>query len=155
MRGLGVERRDQGRLHLPAQHTPQAPSEDPAVIVGLGVDLFEVDRLEEQLRRQGADFGQGLFTPDEIAYCESQRYPAQHYAARFAAKEAVFKALALDGRVGAPWHDVEVRAGPDGSRQLVLHGKIQELAESRQARRIFLSLSHTRALATASVILES
>jgi holo-[acyl-carrier protein] synthase len=147
-------REDQSRLHLPAEDL-QAPSGDPAVIVGLGVDLFEVNRLERKLQTHGADFGDGLFTPDEIAYCESQHHPAQHYAARFAAKEALLKALAFDGREGIRWREAEVRVTPEGSRELVLHGALKELAERRLVRRIFLSLSHTPDLAAASVILET
>jgi len=125
------------------------------VIIGLGVDLFEVARMEEQLREQGPDFGQGLFTPEEIAYCESQRHPAQHYAVRFAAKEAVLKALGVAGRDGIHWREVEVRAEAEGGRQVLLHGRINELARGRGVSHILVSLSHTRALATASVILES
>lgn len=124
------------------------------MILGIGVDLFEVARMEEELRRQGSDFGHDLFTPEEIAYCEGQRHPAQHYAARFAAKEAVFKALALDGREGAHWREVEVRAGPQGRREVLLHGRLGELARERGVSRVLVSLSHTRAFATASVILE-
>lgn len=125
------------------------------MILGLGVDLFEVARMEEELRKQGLDFSREIFTPAEIAYCEGQRHPAQHYAARFAAKEAVFKALALHGGEGAHWREVEVRVSPEGPREVVLHGRIEDLARSRGVTRVLVSLSHTRALATASVILES
>jgi holo-[acyl-carrier protein] synthase len=125
------------------------------MILGLGVDLFEVPRLEEELRKQGSDFGRELFTPAEIAYCEGQRYPGQHYAARFAAKEAVFKALGMDGRDGSSWREVEVRAGAGGERRVVLHGRVEELARGRGVSRVLVSLSHTRTLATACVVLES
>lgn len=125
------------------------------MILGLGVDLFEVDRLERELGERDPGFGAQLFTPHEIAYCESQRHPAQHYAARFAAKEAVFKALALEGRDSGHWREAEVQIGSGGTRELVLHGRLEALARSRGVDRVHLSLSHTRALAMASVILES
>lgn len=125
------------------------------MILGLGVDLFEVARLERELGKRDPGFGPQLFTPDEIAYCEGQRHPAQHYAARFAAKEAAFKALALGVRDGAHWREAEVQIGTDGARQLVLHGRLDDLARRRGVTRVLLCLSHTRTLATASVILES
>ena len=125
------------------------------MILGLGVDLFEVARLEQELGRHDPGFGPQLFTPAEIAHCEGQRHPAQHYAARFAAKEAAFKALALAVRDGAHWREAEVQIGPDGAPHLALHGRLEELAKSRGVARVLLSVSHTRTLATASVILES
>ena len=111
--------------------------------------------MEEQLRGRDPEFLHQLFTPGEIAYCGSQRHPAQHYAARVAAKEAVFKALNLNGRDGASWREVEVRPEPGGGRRVVLHGRIKRLAERRGVRRVLVSLSHTRALAAASILLES
>ena len=125
------------------------------MILGLGVDLLDVPRMETELRKQGSDLRSELFTPAEIAYCESQHHPAQHYAARFAAKEAVFKALRANGGDAARWREVEVGAGAGGEPQVVLHGGLAELARGRGVTRILLSLSHTRALATASAILES
>lgn len=124
------------------------------MIIGLGVDLLEVQRVEDQLRQDGPEFVRQVFTPDEIAYCESQRYPARHYAARFAVKEAVLKALAVDGREGALWRQVELRARA-GGREVMLLGRVKELAEGRSVRRVSVSLSHTPALATATIILES
>jgi holo-[acyl-carrier protein] synthase len=124
------------------------------VVVGLGVDVFEVPRMDEELRKDSAVALQ-LFSPDEIRYCDTQRYPARHYAARFAAKEALFKALGVDGGSAPRWRDVEVVLTPGGGREVVLHGTLKELAERRGVRRMHLSLSHTRALAMAGVILES
>jgi holo-[acyl-carrier protein] synthase len=125
------------------------------VIIGFGVDLVDVSRLEAELQKDGSGFTRELFSPEEIHYCERQRYAAQHYAARFAAKEAVFKALTLAGDEGLHWRDVEVRGEPGGAREIALYGRIKELAEGRGVRRIFVSLSHTRTVAMASVILES
>jgi len=125
------------------------------VIIGFGVDLVDVSRIEAEIRTHGSDFARDLFSAEEISYCESQRHAAQHYAARFAAKEAVFKALTLSGGEGMHWRDVEVRVDAGGAREIVLHGRIKELADQRGVRRILVSLSHTRTFATAGVIMES
>ena len=124
------------------------------MVVGLGVDVFDVPRMDEELRKDSGVALQ-LFSPEEVSYCESQRYPARHFAVRFAAKEAVFKALGVDGCAAPRWRDVEVVLTPGGGREVVLHGTLKELAERRGVRRLHLSLSHTRALAMAGVILES
>jgi holo-[acyl-carrier protein] synthase len=135
------------------------------MIVGVGVDLFEVARMEHQLRQGGAAFREELFTPGEIAYCETKRCPARHYAARFAAKEAVLKALAQgqppEGRSpdrgrrdGWTWREVEVRS-EGGPPSVVLHGSLHARAQALHVGRILLSLSHTRELAMANVVLES
>jgi holo-[acyl-carrier protein] synthase len=124
------------------------------VIVGLGVDVFDVPRIEAELQRDSGLVLE-LFSPEEIQYCDSQRHPAEHYAARFAVKEAVVKALGIDGARTPRWRDVEVRITPEGGRAVVLHGDLKELAERHGVRRIHASLSHTRALAMAGVILES
>jgi len=124
------------------------------VIVGLGVDAFDVSRMEAELRAPGPDLGPVLFTPAEIVFCERQRHPARHYAACFAAKEAAVKALALDGRVGVCWRDVEVRPGPAGTIGVALHGALRVEAERRGVTRVVASMSHTRRIATACVVLE-
>jgi holo-[acyl-carrier protein] synthase len=124
------------------------------VIVGVGVDLFEVARMERDLRSGGSDLREQLFTSGEIAYCEAKRRPARHYAARFAAKEALLKALGADGRGGWTWREAEIRS--DGAvPQAVLHGTLKARATALHVQRVLLSLSHTRGLAMASVVLES
>ena len=124
------------------------------MIVGVGNDIFEVDRMTRELVEAGVEFRNRLFTPREIAYCEGKRYPAQHYAARFAAKEAFLKALNTGLRNGLSWQDVEVCHRADGAPELVLSGEARELAAQRGIDRTFLALSHTAALAMASVVLE-
>lgn len=111
--------------------------------------------METQLRTEGASFRDQLFTPGEVAYCECKRYPARHFAARLAAKEALFKALAIDEGQVQRWREVEIRNEPSGRPRAVLHGLVRELAHARRVDAIFISMSHTAALAAATVVLES
>ncbi len=123
------------------------------MIVGLGTDVLAVARMAAELRDPG--LRDAVFTPGEIAYCESMRYPEQHYAARFAAKEALFKALATDGSAGMRWREAEVRREETGRPTLVLHGSTRELADGLAVEAIFVTLAHTSELAAATVVLES
>jgi len=125
------------------------------MLIGIGIDLLEVDRMAEQLRPGASAFREQVFTPAEIAYCESQHYPSRHYAARFAAKEAVLKALGTGARDASAWREVEVWRDGQGACGVRLHGQAQRLATERNVRRIHVSLTHTRGLAAASVALES
>ena len=125
------------------------------MIVGIGVDVFAVARIARELAKDARGLREQLFTPEEIAYCEGQRYPAPHYAVRFAAKEALFKALGAAEVNGASWREVEVRSERSGRSRLVLHGRLRHAAAALHADRIFVSLSHTRKWAIANVVLES
>jgi len=125
------------------------------MVVGIGVDVFSVRRMARELSKDGLGLRESLFTPEEIAYCEGKRSPAPHYAARFAAKEAAYKALGDGQPAGVSWRDAEVRNDPSGRSRLVLHGAFRDAASSVRADRIFLSLSHTREWAVATVVLES
>ena len=123
------------------------------MILGFGTDLLDVARMARELSAEAPGFRERLFTPAEIADCEAKRYPARHFAARFAAKEALFKALG-DGGSLARFREVEVRPADGGAPRLVLHGDVREVADRLGVTAIFVSLSHTESLAAASVVLE-
>jgi len=125
------------------------------VIVGSGVDLCEVPRIESAIARHGRRFIERVFTEREIEYAESKANRYERYAARFAAKEAGMKALGTGWRGGIAWRDFEVANLSSGRPTLRFHGKAAELAEKMGVHNIALSLTHTAAQALAMVILES
>jgi holo-[acyl-carrier protein] synthase len=124
------------------------------VIVSIGIDIIEIRRVREVLARTPR-FRERVFTEGERAYCDSRGAgSAQHYAARFAAKEAAFKALRTGWRDGLAWHHVEVSSGELGAPLLRLSGHARDLFEQMGATRAHLSLSHTGEHAVAQVIFE-
>jgi len=125
------------------------------MIVGMGIDLAEVKRVEAAIARHGRAFLERVFTPAEIRYCEKHRHAAERYAARFAAKEAAMKALGTGWRRGVRWVDLEVANLPTGRPTLKLYGRSKQLAEEMGVRRIALSLTHGSGFAFAQVIFES
>jgi holo-[acyl-carrier protein] synthase len=124
------------------------------MIIGTGVDVVEIARLRNTLERLKDRFIQRVFTPEEQQFCNQHRDPAPHYAARFAAKEAVFKALGTGWAKGVTWQDVEVLRQPREAPTLSLHGEAQRLTQSMGTTRVHLSLSHSEHSAIAMVILE-
>ena len=125
------------------------------MIVGTGIDIAEVPRIEASIARFGDRFLHRIFTEAEIRYCESKANRVERYAARFAAKEAAMKALGTGWNHGVTWRDVEVRRQPGGRPTIAFHGKAAEFAAKLGAVHIALSLSHTKEYAIAQVILES
>ncbi len=125
------------------------------MIVGTGVDIAETLRIQQSLERHGERFTRRLYTPREIAYCERFKNKAERYAARFAAKEAAFKALGTGWREGVRWLDVEVIHQPSGKPELVLSGRAQEVARALRVARIAVSISHADRYVVAQVIFES
>jgi holo-[acyl-carrier protein] synthase len=121
------------------------------MIRGVGVDLCPVSRVARILERHPGRFEERVFTPAERAYCGPRAVPAQHFAARFAAKEAALKALGAPAGVG--WHDLEVVAD-GGAPRLALHGPAAAAATAQGVRRAHLSLSHAGDMAVAVVVLE-
>jgi holo-[acyl-carrier protein] synthase len=124
------------------------------MIVSIGIDIIEVARIREVLQRTPR-FVERVFTPAERAYCESRgAAAAQHYAARFAAKEAALKAFQTGWRGGISWQDVEIGSLESGAPVLSFHGRVQELFISSGATAAYVSLSHTSEHAIAQVVLE-
>jgi holo-[acyl-carrier protein] synthase len=119
-------------------------------VVGIGVDLVDIDRIRDLLARRPG-FAVRVFTPAERAWCDRRRDPAERYAARFAAKEAVLKALGV-GLGSIPLADIEVVRAESGAPSVALHGVGAELAAARGVVGWHLSLSHSRTLATAMVV---
>ena len=124
------------------------------MIVSIGIDIIEVRRVREVLARTPR-FVERVFTISERTYCDSRGVvAAQHYAARFAAKEAALKALRTGWRGGISWQDVEIAAHDSGAPYLILHGLAKELLEKSGATKAHLSMSHTTEHAIAEVVLE-
>lgn len=124
------------------------------MIISIGIDIIEVRRVREVLRRTPR-FTERVYTARERAYCDSRGVVApQHYAARFAAKEATLKALQTGWTNGIAWQDIEVAALESGAPVLILRGRVQELYRQMQATAAHLSISHTTEHAIAQVILE-
>jgi holo-[acyl-carrier protein] synthase len=125
------------------------------VIVGIGIDLAEVDRIREAIERHGQRFIDRIYTEKEIAYVERKANKFERYAARFAAKEAGMKAVGTGWKRGVRWRDFEVTNLSSGRPTLQLHGEAAKFAESLGVRNIALSITHTAAQGMAIVILES
>lgn len=125
------------------------------MIVGTGVDIVETQRIEKAFERHPERFAKRLYTPDEIAYCGKFKNQAERFAARFAAKEAAFKALGTGWREGVRWRDVEVTHLASGKPELRLTGRALELATQMRVARISVSISHSDRYAVAQVIFES
>ena len=124
------------------------------MIVSIGIDIIEVARIREVLLRTPR-FVERVFTPAERAYCDGRgAVRAQHYAARFAAKEAALKALQTGWRGGIGWQDVEIASLDSGAPYLILHGVVKDLFNSSGATVAHLSMSHTTEHAIAQVVLE-
>lgn len=123
------------------------------MIIGIGTDIIETKDIAQLISSQKS-FLQRVFTAREIEYCEQCPHKYQHYAARFAAKEAAMKALGTGWNHGVQWKEIEVqRERPDGP-QLTLHGNAYALATQKKIKTNWVSLSHTTQHATAVVIFE-
>jgi len=125
------------------------------MIISVGVDLIEVDRIRAALEdlRIGSRFRDRVYTDQEIAYCEKKgRGRYESYAGRFAAKEAVMKALGRGWGANVRWRDIEVARARSGKPDIVLHAKTADLAQQLGIRRWALSISHTTEHGIAYVI---
>jgi len=124
-------------------------------VLGVGVDIIETERIERSLERFGERFLHRVFTDGEIAYCQSMKYPARHFAARFAAKEAVSKAFGTGIGKAMGWRNIDIRKKKSGEPFLVFSGPAQELATQRGVTSALVTLSHTEYHAMACVVLEA
>ena len=122
------------------------------MILGIGTDLFEVDRMKKTIEKQPS-FIDGIFTDNEIKYCKSFRNSAEHFAARYAAKEAFLKAIGTGLRDGISLLDIEITNNELGKPFISLTGKSKELADSYGVTEIHLSMSHTKTMANAFIII--
>jgi holo-[acyl-carrier protein] synthase len=125
------------------------------MIVGIGTDLAEVNRIQAAFDRHGDRFLKRVFTELEIQYSLRKKNYAERLAGRFAVKEAGMKAIGTGWRRGVTWHDFEVANEPSGRPTLRLSGVAAQIAESLGAKRIAVSITHTAAIAFAVVILEN
>ena len=125
------------------------------MICGSGVDIIEIDRIRKAFRRWKDSFPQRVFTRKEIEYCESKKDPVAHYAARFAAKEALIKALANKSFERIRLSEIEIVADQGRERpKVALYGNAQEVAMALKVEDIFVSISHSKKYAVAQIILE-
>ena len=122
-------------------------------ISGIGVDLVSIPRMRAMIDRWQDRFLQRVFTEGEIAYCRRRSDPAPHFAARFAAKEAGFKALGTGLRLGVRWRELEVHREGEAAPTLVLSGRSREIGAYRGGSRMLLSLTHEGDYALAQAIL--
>ncbi len=124
------------------------------MIIGTGIDIVDISRFERFLQEGKDGILRRLFTLHEMEYCGRKKRSAQHFALRFAAKEAFLKACGLGLREGLSWQDIEVINDPLGKPELRLYGKAGEIAHEKGLRKSFTSLSHDGNYAIAMVILE-
>lgn len=123
------------------------------MIAGFGVDIIEVKRIRSSIRKWGRAFLDKIYTKRELDYCKSKGAPEQHLAARFAAKEAVYKAFGGDGKTPIAWTDVEILNEKNGKPKVILRGNAKKLKQSRGITNVEVSLSHTKNYAVGNCIL--
>ena len=124
------------------------------MILGIGIDIIEVARIQASHKRFGGRFLNRVLHPAEIAYCLTHKKPAPFIAARFAAKEAISKAFGTGIGAALGWRDMEIRRKESGEPFVVLHGKGEKLFAARGAKQLLVSLSHTKDYAAATAVLE-
>ena len=121
-------------------------------VFGIGIDVVEVERIASAIQRHGEPFLAKLFTTGEREYCESRKNPAMHYAARFAAKEAVSKALGTGIGGNAGLLDMEIIHDPSGAPKIHLTGSAEKFSKNHRITEIQISLTHAREYAAANAI---
>jgi len=123
------------------------------MVLGVGIDIVEVKRVEALLTKWGERFLKRIFLPKEIAYCSRKKYPPQHYAARIAVKEAVLKAFGEGWTEKIDWKDILVKRTRKGQPEIELLGKGKKLKEEMSVKNILVSLSHADEYSVAQALL--
>lgn len=122
------------------------------MIAGIGTDIIEVVRIGQMIERHGELFLERVFTAAEIRYCQGRKHAMEHYAGRWAAKEAILKCLGTGWSKGISWTDLEVVNDLGGAPRVVLAGAAADIAHGLGIREIMISISHCRAYAVAYAI---
>ena len=134
------------------------PSEDSQAgpvglpVIAVGTDIIEVVRIGQMIERHGEVFLNRVYTEDEIRYCQRRKEYTQHFAGRWAAKEAVMKTLGTGWSRGVGWRDIEICTSRSGAPSIVLRGAAREIAAQAGICDVLISISHCRAFATATAI---
>ena len=121
-------------------------------IYGIGTDIVECLRIAQMIERHGELFITRVYTEHEVEYCQSRKQATQHFAGRWAATEAVLKALGTGWRRGISWRDVEIRNERSGSPTVALRGGARDYMEQQKISQVLVSISHCRTHATAYAI---
>lgn len=121
-------------------------------ILGIGTDIIECLRIAQMVERHGELFIERVYTPHEIGYCSSRKAATQHYAGRWAAKEAVLKAIGTGWVRGITWRDVEVRSDQGGKPSISLSGGAADAAQRLGIEEVQISISHCRTHAIAYAV---
>ena len=122
-------------------------------VLGTGIDIVETGRIRDSLEKFGERFVNRCFLPGEIAYCRGMKFPELHFAARFAAKEAISKAFGTGIGKQLGWRDMEICRRASGEPFVKLHGKGAELARQSGVTEVFVSLSHCKDYAAAQAVI--
>jgi holo-[acyl-carrier protein] synthase len=125
------------------------PDDMTGNLISIGTDIIECVRIAQMIEKHGEVFLQRVFTQREILYCSSRKAATQHYAGRWAAKEAVLKVLGTGWAKGILWTDVEIINEVSGAPVIKITGKAAEIARQRGIRQVMITISHCRAYATA------
>jgi holo-[acyl-carrier protein] synthase len=121
-------------------------------VIGIGTEIVECLRIRRMIEEHGEMFLARVFTETEMRFCQARRSAAEHFAARWAAKEAVLKCLGSAGGKGTAWTDIETESDDAGNGRVCIRGGLRELMEKRGVREIMLTMSYCRAYATATAI---
>ncbi len=124
-------------------------------IIGTGIDIVECLRIAQMIERHGELFITRVYTDYEIAYCSARKAATQHYAGRWAAKEAVLKALGTGWRRGISWRDIEIRNDDKGAPTVKLRGGARDVMEKARIGRLHVTISHCRNFAVAYAVAEN